>query len=320
MPERGGQQPAGHRQQCAQPGQQEHRGVERAHADHHGRQGHDVEHDHLFPCRGARGSLPQLGAEDEGERRGRQRGRGDQAQPQPAEAVGQSPDVGRDYRQHRGAQRGHGRPGEPQAEPPRTVGPQHAQQQPDVARRHPGDQQDALVSRIDPVADLPHPPHHRGRRDRTFHPTRLVHGERGDIAQQRGDQPHEGLQDPAADGDRAERGQRQHGHPVNGAGVRHHRAARRRDGQVGDDDGEVPASRQHAAARHLDQFRDADGRRQQPVGIGADRPPHSGQPGPEPLLDLGRQVAHQIPHGTRRGDHPDDHLSITAVLTRLLRF
>ena len=119
--------------------------VQREHPDDHGGKRHEVEHDDLFPGRaGAQRAFPQTRAEHDGEYHGGDGADREQGQADRPEPVGKTPDVARDkgeYRRRSAATSA----GQPDRKPPGPVGPQHAEEEAQVAGDDPGDQAEPVT-------------------------------------------------------------------------------------------------------------------------------------------------------------------------------
>jgi hypothetical protein len=208
--------------------------------------------------------------------------------------VRQPPDVAGHQREHPGCE-GYGqRAHEPQRQPPRTVGPQHAQQQPDVAGDDPRDEAHAMLAALGAAAQFAHPAgHDLSQRD----PFGGALGLRR-VAEYVPNQADDRLGGTLAHRDRAERGHGQDRDAMGRADVSDHRPARGLQRQVGHAHRQVPAAFEEHPAPRRDQRAEVGRRLDQPVGDEFHPPPSSGQLPGEPVGDLPGQALGQLRRGT----------------------
>jgi hypothetical protein len=277
--------------------------VQRGHAEAGRGRGDDVEQGDLLARGRVRAALPQSGGDHDRHGGAGHRAKSDDGQPQRPEIVRQPPDVAGHQREHPGRE-GYGqRPHEPQRQPPRTVGPQHAQEQPDVAGDDPRDEAHAMLAALGAGAQFAHPASH-GLRQRSG-----VRGRR-QVAEHVPDQADDRLGGPLAHRHRAERGHGQDRDPVGRADVRDHRPPRGLQRQVGHAHRQVPAAFEEHPAPSRDQRAEVGRWLDQPVGDELHPPPNSGQLPGEPVGDLPGQAFGQLRRGSRRGQQADDQFRL----------
>ena len=181
---------------------------------------------------GTRRAFPQTRAKDDCDYYGGDGADHEQGEAGRPEPVGKTPDVARDKREHRRRKRGHQRPGQPDSKPPRPVGPQHAEEEAQVAGDDPGNQAEPVTVGRYGIAEFLEPPGYRaatalymggGPTMGTGRGVRIEVCQVG-VPNQRRDQPDERIRRAPGHADGAERGQREHSDTVSHARVRDHRS------------------------------------------------------------------------------------------------
>jgi hypothetical protein len=219
VPQDQAEQVARHQQQRRGEHDREQRQVQCGHAEADRGRGGDIEQGDLLARGRVRAAFPQSGGDHDRHGDAGHRAKSDDGQPQRPEIVRQPPDVASHQREHPGREGHRQHAHEPQRQPPRTVGPQHAQQQPDVAGDDPRGEAHAMLAAIGAAAQFAHP---------AGHPLRQRSGVRGrrQVAEHVPDQADDRLGGPLAHRDRAERGHGQDRDPVGRADVGDHRTPR----------------------------------------------------------------------------------------------
>jgi hypothetical protein len=293
------EQVARHKQQRRGEQDREQRQVQRGHAKADRGRRDDIEQGDLLARRRVRAALPQTGGDHDRHGDAGHRAKADDGQPQRPQVVRQAPDVAGHQREHPGREGHDQRAHEPQRQPPRPVGPQHAQQQPDVAGDDLRDKAHAVLPALGAAAQFAHPSGHRLRQRSG------VRGRR-QVTEYVPDQPHDRLGGALAHRHRAERGHGQDRDAMGRADVSDHRPPRGLQRQIGHAHRQVPAALEEHPAPCLDQRAEVGRRLDQPVGDEFHPPPNSGQLPGKPVGDLPDQALGQLRRGSRRGQQADD--------------
>ena len=204
---------------------------------------------------------------------------------------------------------------EPQRQPPRAVGAQHAQQQPDVAGDDPRDETHPVLAPLRAGAQFAHAAGHGlGQRE----PFGGALGLR-QVAEHVPDQADDRLDGALAHRDRAERGHGQDRDAMGRADMGDHRTPRGLQREVGHAHRQVPAALEEHPAPRRDQLAEVRRRLHQPVGDELDPPPDPGQLPGEPVGDLPDQALGQLRRGSRCGQQADDQLRLRFGVRNALR-